>query len=218
MTPPLRILLADDHETVREGLKAILNAQPDMTVVAEVTDGTEALEQARVVKPDIILMDVSMPRMNGLKATSALKEQLPGIKLVALTRHSGDGYVQQMLRAGVEGYVLKQSRTSELLHAIRAVAAGGKYLDSAIAARVIAESPHHRMPLRSDGIGLTSREEEVLRLIAWGHSNKEIASRLDLSVKTVETHKANATHKLGLHSRIDIVRFAVLRGWLQDDA
>jgi DNA-binding NarL/FixJ family response regulator len=160
-----------------------------------------------------------MPRVNGLKATETLKETCPAVKVLALTRHQDDGYLQQLLRAGAAGYVLKQSRPAELLQAIRAIGSGKSYLDPAVAGRVIGDYGRRRQqpPLTvSPGGTLSCREEEVLRLIAWGYSNKEIATRLDLSVKTVETHKANAMHKLQMRSRIDIVRFALLQGWLED--
>ena len=209
----LRILLADDHETVREGLKAILNAQSDMEVVAEAPDGQAAVEQAAALCPDVVIMDVSMPRVNGLRATQAIRETCPQVKVVTLTRHADDSYLQQLLRAGAAGYVLKQSRTSEVLQAIRAVAGGRTYIDPSLARHVAG-----RMGTRTaaDRPSLSRREEEVLRLVAWGYSNKEIAARLALSVKTIETHKANAAQKLGLSNRIEIVRFALLQGWLHD--
>ena len=214
----LRILLADDHVTVREGVKMIINAQKDMEVVAEAADGRGAVSEAQAVRPDVVVMDVSMPRVNGLKATETLTQCCPEVKVLALTRHQDDGYLQQLLRAGAAGYVLKQSRPAELLQAIRAIGEGGSYLDPAVAGRVIGDYGRRRQPVTTvAGAGtLSSREEEVLRLIAWGYSNKEIATRLDLSVKTVETHKANAMHKLQMRSRIDIVRFALLQGWLED--
>ncbi|MDT5293816.1 MAG: hypothetical protein QOJ76_696 [Acidobacteriota bacterium] len=213
----LRILLAEDHETVREGLRMIVNAQPDMEVVGEAGDGREAVARAQELLPDIIVMDVSMPHLNGLKATERLKEVCPQVKVLTLTRHMDDGYLQQLLRAGVSGYVLKQSPPAELLHAIRAVAAGGKYLDPAVTGKVMGSYTGRTANLRGDAqASLSDREAEVLRLIAWGYSNKEIAARLGVSVKTVEAHKANAMRKLGMQSRIDIVRFALLQGWLQD--
>jgi len=213
----LRILLADDHETVREGLKAILNAQSDMEVVSEATDGEAAVEQATRLNPDVVVMDVSMPRMNGLKATEHLRVCCPTAKVLTLTRHSDDRSLQQLLRAGVSGYVSKQSRAIELLQAIRAVAAGAKYLDSTMANRVINEFGRRTQTVASSLAELTAREEQVLRLVAWGYSNKEIAAQLDVSVKTIETHKAKAMQRLGLQSRIDIVRFALLQGWLEED-
>jgi DNA-binding NarL/FixJ family response regulator len=214
----LRILLADDHATVREGVKLIINAQSDMEVIAEAADGRSAIEETQALKPDVVVMDVSMPRVNGLKATETITQSCPKTRILALTRHQDDGYLQQLLRAGAAGYVLKQSRPAELLQAIRAIAAGGSYLDPAVAGRVIGDYGRRRQPLPTTqgAAALSSREGEVLRLIAWGYSNKDIAARLDLSVKTVETHKANAMHKLQMRSRIDIVRFAVLQGWLED--
>ena len=213
----LRILLVDDHETVREGLKVIVNAQTDMHVVGEATDGVSVVAQATALSPDVVLMDVSMPQMNGLRATEALKRACPEVKVLTLTRHSDDGYLQQLLRAGAAGYVLKQSRATELLHGIRAVAAGGKYLDPAVAGKVIGEFGRRKPDeAAAPRPGLSPREDEILRLVAWGYSHKEIAAQLQLSVKTVETHKTNAMHKLGLHSRVDIVRFALLEGWLRE--
>jgi len=212
----LRILLAEDHETVREGLRLILNAQADMEVVGEAKNGHEAISQAQALSPDIVVLDVSMPQLNGLKATQTIKECCPAVKVLTLTRHADDGYVRQLLRAGVSGYVLKQSSSSELLHAIRSIAAGGTYIDPAIADRLVTDYRHRQSVPSGSATSLTAREEEVMRFIAWGYSNKEIAGRLDLSVKTIETHKANGMHKLGMSSRIDIVRFALLQGWLEN--
>ena len=216
--PKLRVLLADDHETVREGLKSIVNAQSDMEVIGEAADGESAVARAVALRPDILLMDVSMPVLNGLKATAAVKARCPGTRVVTLTRHADDGYLHQLLRAGASGYVLKQSRSAELLQAIRAVAAGGTYLDPAIAGRLVNRLPGQTpLAVAGAGPGLSSREEEVIRLVAWGYGNKEIAAQLDLSVKTIETHKYNATQKLGLSHRIDLIRYALWRGWLRDD-
>jgi DNA-binding NarL/FixJ family response regulator len=213
----IRVLIAEDHRTVREGLRMILKTQPDIEVVGEADDGLAAVEMAKSLNPDIVIMDVSMPRLNGLKATRELQRSLPNVKVLTLTRHKDDGYLQQLLRAGVSGYVLKQSSSIELLQAIRAIAAGGQYVDSGLTNRLVGSFVE-----RSAARGATpqrepsERESEVLRLIAWGHSNKEIAARLDLSVKTVEVHKANAMRKLGMKSRIDVVQYAVLRGWLDE--
>jgi DNA-binding NarL/FixJ family response regulator len=212
----LRILLADDHVTVRHGLRLLIESQPDMTVVSEVSDGNAAMQNALALKPDVIVMDISMPGMNGLAATRALKAKHPQMSIVTLTRHGDDAYVQELLRAGVSGYVLKQSAPTELLQAIRAAAAGGQYLDSALTARVTARLLGRADKVSKPATPLSEREAEVLRLIASGYSNKEIAGRLSLSVKTVEAHKANAMRKLGLTGRIDIVKYAVLQGWLEN--
>ncbi len=214
----LRILLADDHAMLREGLKILVNAQSDMECVGEAGDGRAAFRMALELQPDVVVMDVSMPELNGLRATEKLKGVCPHIKVLTLTRHKDHGYLQQLLGAGVSGYVLKQSAASNLIDAIRAVAAGGNYLDPAIAGKVMGNfaRPHRKARGEPQG-ALSGREEEVLRLIAWGYSNKEIAAHLSLSVKTVEAHKANATQKMGMQSRIDIVRYAMLQGWLQDN-
>jgi len=215
--PTLRVLLADDHVTVREGLKLLIESQGDMTVVSEASDGRTAVEQARTLRPDVVVMDISMPGMNGLVATRTLKQIQPDSVIVILTRHGDDAYLQELLRAGADGYVLKQSAASELLQAIRATAAHGQYLDSALTARVTAGFlARGGKRAQATGVSLSEREGEVLRLIAAGHSNKEIAAQLDLSVKTVEVHKANAVRKLGLKGRIDIVKYALLQGWLND--
>ena len=213
----LRILLADDHVTVRQGLKMLIDSQEDMTVVSEASDGTAAVEQARTLHPDVVVMDISMPGMNGLVATRTLKQIQPDSVIVILTRHGDDAYLQELLRAGADGYVLKQSAASELLQAIRATAARGQYLDSALTARVTAGFlAKSGRKAQVTGVSLSERESEVLRLIAAGYSNKEIAAQLELSVKTVEVHKANAARKLGLKGRIDIVKYALLQGWLSD--
>jgi len=213
----LRIVLADDHAMIREGLKLLVNRQTDMETIGEADNGRAAIELSRELKPDVVVMDISMPELNGLKATERLKKLFPEIKVLTLTRHADDAYLRQILRAGAAGYLLKQSASSELVHAIRAVAAGDIYLDPAVTKRVVANAygrlARRGMPADKD---LSGREEEVLRLIAWGHANKEIAARLDISVKTVEMYKARAMEKMGMKNRIDIVRYALLKGWLQD--
>jgi DNA-binding NarL/FixJ family response regulator len=211
----LRIMLADDHETVREGLKMIINAQDDMEVVGFASDGREAVARAQELLPDVLVMDISMPKLNGLKATQKINEVCPQVKVLTLSRHADDGYVRELLGAGACAYVLKQSAPSELIHAIRAVAAGGKYIDPKLAAKVM--DNYGDRAARGEAKGsLTDRESETLRLIALGYSNKEIAARLSLSVKTIEVHKANAMRRLNITSRIDLVRYAIFQGWLQD--
>jgi len=213
-TVPLRILLADDHATVRHGLKLMIDGEPDMKVVGEADDGHQVIRQVRELKPDVVVMDISMPGMNGLVATRALKEMQPDTVIVTLTRHADAAYLQELVRAGVAGYVLKRSAPTELLHAIRRTAAGGQYLDSTLTARVTAGLIGKERGAKTLPSRLTDREAAVLRLIASGYSNKEIAAQLELSVKTIEAHKANAMRKLDLTGRIDIVKYAVLQGWL----
>ena len=214
---PLRILIADDHATVRQGLKLLIDSQPDMGVVGEAADGDGVLRQAEALKPDVIVIDISMPGMNGLIATRTLKRAQPSVSIVALTRHDDETYLDELLRAGASGYVLKQSPPIEFLQAIRVAAAGGIYLDPAMTSRVAdGLLARHAEVASQPRATLSERESEVLRLIAVGHSNKEVATQLKFSVKTVEVHKANAMRKLGLTGRVDVIRYGVLQGWLYD--
>lgn len=213
----IRVLIAEDHQTVREGLRLLVNAQTDMETIGEAENGRVAVRLAQELKPDVLVMDISMPELNGLKATAKLKQCCPEIKILTLTRHTDDGYLQELLRAGVNGYVLKQSASAELIRAIRHVAAGNSYLDPALTQRVFGAYASRTQSQNPDpNKTLTDRETEVLRLIALGYSNKEVAANLSLSVKTVEAHKANAMRKLDIGSRLGIVRFAILQGWMQD--
>ncbi len=218
MTNKLRIVIAEDHETVRDGLKLIIESQDDMEIVGEAGDGREAIRLAEALKPDIVLMDVSMPVLNGLLATAKLNRTMPEIKILTLTRHTDEAYLQELLQAGVSGYVLKQSASTELLKAIRAVADGNKYLDPAITGKFFNSYANKFGKLRGDtrGAKLTGRESETLRLIALGFSNREIAEQFDLSVKTIEAHKSNAQKKLDINSRKEIISYAILQGWMRE--
>jgi DNA-binding NarL/FixJ family response regulator len=212
----LRIFLADDHAVVREGLRSLIDAQPDMEVTGEAADGNAACELVPDLQPDVVIMDVSLPGMNGALATAHLRETCPQVKVLALTVHEDKGYLRQLLEAGAVGYVLKRAAAEELIRAIRTVAGGGVYLDPALAGTVV--GGFVRKPTGKsvpEGADLSDREAEVVRLVAAGYSNKEIAGRLALSVKTVETYKARSLEKLGLRSRADLVRYALGRGWLQ---
>jgi len=206
----IRVLLAEDHETVRHGLRMLIDAEPDMEVVGEAGDGRTALARIDALRPGVAVLDVAMPHMNGLQAAREIRHRSPETAVVTLTRYADPAYVQALLDAGARGYVLKQSASHELLKAIRAAARGEQYLDSHLAGDM--RAPVGRRGVRAAGI--TERETEVLRLVARGHSNKEIAASLDVSVKTVEVHKANAMRKLGLQGRIDVVQYGVLQGWL----
>ena len=215
----LRVLLAEDHETIRDGLKLLVNSQPDMEIVGEADNGRVAVQLAQELLPDVVVMDVSMPELNGLQATKKLKQKSPQVKVLTLTRHTDTGYLQQLLEAGASGYVLKQSKSAELLRAIRAVVNGQTYLDPAITEKAVTQMRSGKRAARGapPAATLSSREAEVLRLIALGYVNKEVAARLNLSVKTVEVHKASGMRKMGMKSRVDIVSYALLQGWLQDN-
>jgi len=211
----LQIFLADDHVVVREGLKTLINAQPDMIVIGEAGDGETAWQQAQACQPDVVIMDITMPGLNGVQATAQLKRACPQIKVLALSVHDDTSYLRQLLAAGAAGYILKHAAADDLIQAIRMVAAGGVYLDPALASHVVAG--YVRVPVVASalrGAALSERETEVVQRIAQGYSNKEIAAQLTLSVKTVETYRARAMEKLGLDSRSALVRYALERGWL----
>ncbi|MEJ7623963.1 MAG: response regulator transcription factor [Pyrinomonadaceae bacterium] len=218
MDNKIRILIAEDHEMSRQGLRMLLEAQGDFEVCGEAPDGREAIRLALETTPDIVLMDISMPELNGLLAAAKLKRVAADIKIIALSRHQDTAYLHEMFEAGVSGYVLKQSDAAILFNAIRAVAKGSNYLDPAVAEKVMGGYAAG-VKLRGDNrdAHLTEREEEILREIAWGLSNKEIADKIEVSVKTVESHKANAQRKLNISSRNDLVRYAALKGWLRED-
>ena len=216
MNKVLRVFLADDHEMIREGLKKLIQEQADMEVVGEASSGREAWQQIRKLQPDIVVTDVSMPDMNGAQLTKRLNQEYPHIKVIALTGFEDQNYLRQLLQAGVSGYVLKRVAAKELIHAIRIVADGGFYLEPSMAGRVVGGYIGRRSNISINPAGdLSEREEEVLRRIALGYSNKEIAAQLDISVKTVETYKTRLMEKLDLHSRVDIVRYALQKGWLE---
>ena len=212
----LRIFLADDHAVVREGLKALINAQESMIVVGEAGDGLTACERVALLRPDVVVMDVSMPILTGSQATARLKLECPAVRVLALTVHEDKGYIRQLLAAGAAGYVLKRAASEELIHAIRAVAAGGVYLDPSMAALVVGGFVRKPTSAGTPGGELSERETEVVQQTAAGYSNKEIAASLELSIKTVETYRARAMEKLGLQSRAGLVRYAVQKGWLQN--
>lgn len=213
----LRILVADDHAVLRDGLKALVSAQPDMEIVGEAENGQTTYERAKELMPDVVLMDISMPELNGVQATELLRRDCPRVKILVLTAYKDKGYLDRLLKVGASGFILKLSAAEELIGAIRLVAEGKTYLDPQMVDR-IAEGYVRSKTLKGEvrQRELTSREEEVLRLIARGYSNKEISTQLKIAVKTVESHKANLMQKLELRSRTEIVRYAVRQGWLQE--
>ncbi len=215
----LKILLADDHKMVREGLRLLIDSQPDMRVVGEAANGREALLKARELKPDVVVMDLSMPELNGLQATEQLLLQAPEIKVVAITANEDESYLRQLCKVGAAGYVLKRSAGDELVKAIGLVAAGGVYFEAALASKALARQLGGTPAKNKNHIhtvDLSDREKEVLVLLAWGYSNKEIAAQLNLSVKTVETYKVRTGEKLGLRSRTEMVQYALRQGWLNE--
>ena len=212
--PKTTVLIADDHALVREGIIAFLKLCDDIEVVAEASDGLEAVEKAKKFNPDVVLMDISMPKLGGLEATIELKHTKPDIKILVLTQYDDKEYIARFLKAGVSGYLLKRAVGSELVSAIRAVSRGEFYLFSSIASKVVAgylgkeresavEDPYEK---------LTDREKQVLKLIAEGYTHKEIGDMLTISTKTVIAHQTNISEKLGINSRAGLIKFAIHRG------
>jgi two-component system response regulator NreC len=205
----IRVLLADDHAILRKGVSMLVNAQSDMEVAAEAASGEEALREAQRVQPDVVVMDVSMPGLNGIEATRRLLEILPRIRVIGLSMYKDAVYVRELLRAGASGYLVKDCDDAELLLAIRAAARGEAYLSPAVTAAVLTD---YRRNVTNPVDLLTSREREVLVMIAEGKTNKEIASALNLSVYTVESYRGSLMEKLNLHNTGDVVRFALRNG------
>lgn len=215
--PKIRLLLVDDHTLVREGLRMVLDAQPDMEVVGEAEDAAAAISLAETNGPDIILMDISMPGTNGIEATKMIVSMNLNARVLGLTVHENQEYFYRMLAAGASGYVLKGATSAELLGAIRSVYEGGVYLSPALASHMVGEYLHYRdRALKAGDDGLTSREAEVLHCLAEGLTNQEVAQALHLSVYTVQTHRANIMRKLGLENRQQLMRYAMRKGYMAE--
>lgn len=219
-TPPrprrvTRVVLADDHVLLRQGLVSLLEAEADIEVVGQAGNGAEVTALAGTLLPDVVVMDVSMPSGDGIRATAQIRSDYPSVRVLGLSRHLDPGYVRRLTDAGASGYVVKRATAAELLHAIRTVRDGGTYVDS-----LVAPPPSEARPpaLRGTiaGATLTQRETEVLRLIARGRTNREIAAALEISTKTVEYYKARCAEKLNLNGRADIVRYAISQGWMEE--
>ena len=214
MTDQIRLLLADDHAVVRSGLRMLLEAQPDMTIIGEAETGQEAIRRVAELSPDVVLMDIEMPGMNGIEATRRIKASAPAAAVLALTMYEDDQYFFEMLRAGASGYVPKRAAPDELVSAIRAVSRGEVFLYPSLAGRLV-QDYLRRGPAgegEPPGDELTPREQEVLTLIAQGFSNNEIADQLVISAKTVDRHRENIMRKLNLHNRVDLVKYALRKG------
>ena len=209
------IVLADDHHIVRQGLRALLEGQPDFQLVGEAGDGLEAVQLTERLKPDVLIIDLMMPSLNGLEATRQVSQRSPHTRVVILSMHANEAYVLEALRNGAAGYVLKDSSAADLVHAVREVVAGRRYLSSPLSERAIAAYIQKASDVALDPYEmLTHREREVLHLAAEGYTNAEIADQLSISPRTAETHRANLMHKLGLRTHTDLIRYALRRGIL----
>lgn len=218
--PEARVLLADDHAVLRSGLRLLLDAQPDLQVVGEAGDGREALALAAQLQPDLILLDLTMPGLSGLEALPALRKAAPAARIIILTMHDDEGYVRQALRHGAAGYVLKKAADAELISGMRAVLRGEVYVHPSLTRALLKDLlPAGAAHVPADPWeALSEREQEVLRLVALGHTSAEVAERLSLSVKTVETYRARGMEKLGLRSRAALVQFALAHNLLSDSS
>ena len=216
MTEKIRIVLADDHPIVLDGLRNLIRAEPDFELVGEAASGLSALKIIREQRPDVAVLDISMPELNGIVLSRRLAGEMPALRLLILTLHEDRAYLNQALEAGVRGYVLKRSAVENLVQAIRAVLVGGLYIDPAIVGRVFESKQVNKRLAARKGVApaLTDREADVLKMAALGFTNKEIASRLDVGVKSIETYKARGLEKLGLKTRAELVRYASGQGWL----
>lgn len=207
------IVLADDHRIVRQGLRALLAGEADFEVVGEADDGREALELVKRLSPDVLVLDLMMPGLNGLEVARQLPRQSPSVRVVVLSMYDDEGFVLEALANGVSAYVLKDSNSSDLVHAVREVAAGRRYLSPPLSDRAIeAYQQRAKVGTMDKHETLTTREREVLQLSAEGHTNSEIAARLGISTRTAETHRSRLMHKLGLHTQSDLIRYAIRRG------
>lgn len=214
--PAIRVLLVDDHPVLRAGVRGLLDVEDDLQVVAEASDGLSVVQQATEHDVDVVIMDVSMPKLGGAEATKQLLAAAPGLRVLALSALEEASFARMLLEVGAAGYALKRSACDELVRAVRIVAGGGTYLDPVIAASLVSSG---RRRLNSGGIpivSLSEREAEVIRLIAQGHTSKEMAQNLGLSPRTLETYKARAMSKLNLRSRAELIRYALRSGWLRD--
>ena len=215
----IRVLVVDDHTLVRDGIRAVLANASDMEVVAEAADGQAALGEARRTRPDVILLDIAMPGLGGLETVPLLRREVPTARILILTQYEQPEYVRRFLNLGVGGYVLKKAAGAELIAAIRAVHRGGLVVDPAVARDVLRESPSGQtVPVDDPYESLTERERQVLKLVAEGRSNKDVAAVLDVSVKTAMTHREHVMKKLGLHNRTDLTRFAMRRGIIAEES
>ena len=219
MNKPIKILLADDHTIVRQGLARLLEDQPDLRVVGEATDGRMALEKATALKPDIVIMDIAMPLMNGIEAAKRIRKQLPETKILILSMYSHEHYIHQLLETGISGYLLKDSSGRDIINAIKAAMKGETFLSPSISKKVVESylSPRKSSSMEERYKQLSNREREVFQLIAEGHSTKRIGEMLYVSVSTVKSHKGNIMEKLGVSNPIRLVHFAIQLGLVDPD-
>lgn len=216
IAPLVRLLLVDDHPLLRAGVKALLEAQADLTVVGEADDGLTAVRLARELEPDVVVMDLSLPELGGAEATKQILADTPTLRVLVLSAHEELGSARTLMSAGASGYALKRSASDELVRAVRMVAEGGTYVDPTLSSALLAGDPLRSSSSSPSSVSLSDRESEVIRLIARGHTSKEMAEALGISPRTLETYKARAMSKLSLRTRAELIRYAMQVGWLRD--
>ncbi len=216
MINKIQVLLADDHNVVRQGLRALLDAQPDIAVIGEADDGRQAVQLAREKLPDVVVMDIAMPNLNGLEAAGQIAREVPNARLLVLSSYDDDEYVTQVIRAGARGYLLKQTAATDLIQAVREVFRGNQFFSPAVSRRLVFDGRQNVSASGKKPGHLTSREREVLQLIAEGKANKQIAGELNISIKTVEKHRQQVMNKLGIHDIASLTRYAISKGVVED--
>lgn len=214
MSKVIRVLLADDHAIVRDGISAVVARCKDIEIVGQVVDGKQAIDAVARLRPDVVLMDITMPVMNGLEATREIRKQFPATRVLVLTQHENKEYIMPLLQAGAVGYISKRARAQEVLQAIRTVHTTGAYLPPEIASRVVTALAESQDANATNSILLTEREIQIVRLIAEGLSSRQIAERLSISVKTVDTHRSNIMEKLGVRNSAELIKYAIREGIL----
>lgn len=212
-----RLFLVDDHSMLREGLRLLIERQPDLTVVGDASNGQLAYQKIGLLLPDLVLMDISMTGWNGAQTTERIKKEWPGIKVLAFSMHEERSYLRELFQSGASGYVLKSSSADEVLKAIRSTLKGGAYVDPKLGESLLDLLRRPANPVAMKGATLSERELVVLKQVAQGYANKEIAAQLGISIKTVETHKARAMDKMALNSRVDLIRYAMAQGWFTEN-
>lgn len=215
MSPKIRVLIADDHTIVRSGVRLLLDAEPDVEVVGEALDGIEAVELTGQLQPDVVLMDIAMPGMDGMEATHHIKEEWPQVNVLVLTMHRQDEYLFEVLKAGASGYILKAAETNELIHAVRVVARGEVFLYPTMTRRLVRDYLQRTTEEGTPSTSLSTREQQILSLLAEGHSSQEIAEKLVISPSTVYSHRSRLMEKLGLTSRYELLQYARRHGLIR---
>jgi DNA-binding NarL/FixJ family response regulator len=211
----IKVLLAEDHTIVRQGIRSLLEPQMDIEVIGEAEDGLDAVKKTEELRPDVVIMDISMPKLNGIDATRLIKKNVPNAKVLVLTMHELQEYVEQILRAGASGYLVKKTAMSELINAIRAVNQGLSFLSPSVSKKIVDKYIKKTMDKGTEKEPITGRERQILQLIAEGHSNKEIAKILSLSIRTVEAHRLSIMDKLDIHDVAGLTRYAIQKGLIQ---